>query len=342
MGQQISDTDPVISELGIAKRVNNGAPILSRGNIPYDADCIFNAGVAFYGNEYIMIFRNDHGFDGKGSFTYCDLGIARSSDGIHFTANKKPFLSASDFTDPEIKRVYDPRLTVIDDKLYMCFAIDTRHGICGGIARLLDPEADTLEEKLEILNITTPDNRNMVLFPEKIGGRYVRLERPFPVYSRGKDRFDIWISYSYDLCYWGDHKLLLTVEDVPFANDKIGPGAPPIRTDKGWLIVFHAVDRDDTRGKNGWEERWTKRYYAGAMLLDLENPYKVLGAAKTPVLSPSTDYELNTGYRTHVIFPGGILPCREDPDNAMIYYGASDTVECAAVVNIEALISACG
>ena len=333
--------DTVVPELGIAKRINGGAPILSREMVPYDADCIFNAGVAFYRGEFVMVFRNDHEFDGKGSFARCDLGAARSSDGIRFTVADRPFLSAADFNDPEIRRVYDPRLTVIEDELYMCFAVDTRHGVCGGIARIRDFSADTLEEKLEILNITTPDNRNLALFPGKTGGRYVRLERPFPVYSRGKDRFDIWISYSPDLRYWGDSKLLLAVEDVPFANDKIGPGAPPLLTDKGWLVLFHAVDRDDARGKNGWEERWTKRYYAGAMLLDRDDPTKVLGVTKEPLLSPVTDYEINEGYRTHVVFPGGFLPCRDDPADALIYYGASDTVECAARVNIDELIAAC-
>lgn len=83
-------------------------------------------------------------------------------------------------------------------------------------------------EKLEILSMSLPDDRNMVLFPEKIGEKYVRLERPMPVYSRGGvDRFDTWISRSPDLQYWGDSSLLLAVEQIPFANDKVGPGAPP-------------------------------------------------------------------------------------------------------------------
>ena len=103
-------------------------------------------------------------------------------------------------------------------------------------------------ETMEVLSLSVPDNRNMVLFPEKVGGRYVRLERPFPVYSRGGiDRFDMWMSFSHDLKYWGDSKLLAAVEDVPFANDKIGPGAPPGKTEAGWLTLFHGVDIDRTR-----------------------------------------------------------------------------------------------
>lgn len=127
----------------------------------------------------------------------------------------------------------------------------------------------------------------MVLFPEKINGNYVRLERPFTVYSRGGlDRFDTWIAESPDLVYWGRSDLLLAVEQVPFANDKIGPAAPPVKTDKGWLTTFHAVDLDPARGKNGWEPSWKKRYTAGIMLLDLHNPKKILGMSASPLLAP--------------------------------------------------------
>lgn len=80
------------------------------------------------------------------------------------------------------------------------------------------------------------------------------MERPFTVYSRGgKDRFDTWIAESPDLKYWGNADLLFGVEHVPFANDKVGPAAPPVKTDKGWLTTFHAVDVDPSRGKHGWE-----------------------------------------------------------------------------------------
>ena len=168
----------------------------------------------------------------------------------------------------------------------------------------------------------------------------MRLERPFPVYSRGGiDRFDTWISFSPDLRYWGDTKLLLAVEDVPYANDKIGPGAPPVKTKAGWLTLFHAVDIDRTRGKNGWEEKWQKRYCAGIMLLDLNNPAKIIGLYKKPLIAPETRYETEEGYRTNVIFPGGMI--LEDNGEVKIYYGASDTVECLAVANVEDLIALC-
>ena len=185
----------------------------------------------------------------------------------------------------------------MDGRVYMCFAVDTRHGVRGGIAVTDD------FNKFEVLSLSAPDNRNMVLFPEKIDGKYVRLERPFTVYSRGGiDRFDLWMSDSPDLHYWGNTKLVLAVEHVSFANDKIGPAAPPVKTPYGWLTTFHAVDIDRTRGKNGWEDKWQKRYTAGIMLLDLDDPSKVIGKSEVPLIAPEAEYERN-GFRNDVIFP---------------------------------------
>ena len=325
---------PELSSSPVVHRYHGGAPVLSREDIPYEADCIFNCGVIKYHGQYVCAFRNDYGFDGVGSFAHCVIGIAFSADGIHWNVREKPFITIEDIGNPDVTKVYDPRLTVIDDVVHLCFAVDTHHGLRGGIAITRDFET------IEVQSLSLPDNRNMVLFPEKIGGRYVRLERPFPVYSRGGvDRFDMWMSYSYDLKYWGDSKLLLAVEDVPFANDKVGPGAPPIKTDKGWLVLFHTVDIDRTRGKNGWEAKWQKRYCAGVMLLDLEDPAKIIGKCNVPLLAPETKWEADEGFRTNVIFPGGLVA---EPDGTVkIYYGASDTVECMATAKLDDLLALC-
>lgn len=96
------------------------------------------------------------------------------------------------------------------------------------------------------------------------------------------------MSFSNDLKYWGDSKLLMGVEDVPFANVLIGPGAPPIKTEAGWLNLFHTVDIDHTRGKNGWEASWQKRYCAGIMLLDLDHSSIIIGMSKEPLNVPGT------------------------------------------------------
>ncbi|MEK5491734.1 glycosidase [Paenibacillus sp. FSL R7-0297] len=196
------------------------------------------------------------------------------------------------------------------------------------------------DESFEILSLSTSDLRNMVLFPERIHGNYVRLERPFTVYSRGgRDPFDAWISESPDLIYWGRSELLLAVEQVPFANDKIGPAAPPVKTDMGWLTTFHAVDIDPARGKNGWEPSWKKRYTAGIMLLDLDNPKKILGMSASPLLAPEAPYEMEGGFRNDVIFPGGMV--LEKDGEVEIYYGAADTVVCLATAHVDDLIKLC-
>lgn len=322
--------NPILKSSPVIKRYENN-PVLSYKDVPYNAALIFNAGVAKYQGKYVMVFRNDYGSVEERRLDGTNLGLAFSDDGIHWEVQDKPCF---DLKDEEILRAYDPRLTVMDGKVYMCFAVDTRHGIRGGIAVTED------FEKFEIISMTVPDNRNMVLFPEKIGGKYVRLERPFPVYGRGgKDRFDIWISDSPDLVYWGNSKLLLGVENVPYANDKIGPGAPPVKTEKGWLTTFHAVDLDPSRGKNGWESAWKKRYCAGIMLLELEDPSKVIGLCKDPLIAPETDYETVDGFRTNVIFPGGMI--LEDDGEVKIYYGAADTVECLATAYVDDLIKLC-
>jgi len=316
-------------------------PILTKDDIPYDASLIFNAGVAKINGKYVMIFRNDYGTDeagwssGKGRLR-TSVGVAISDDGItNWKVAPTPLFDSVNLAGQEWHRLYDPRITVIEGQAYLCLACDTRHGILGCIAKL----NDTLDG-IEIISTTVPDNRNMVLFPEKINGYYVRLERPFPVYGRGnKDRFDIWCSKSPDLKFWGESKLVMGVEHVPFANDKIGPAAPPIKTEKGWLTTFHAVDIDSTRGKNGWEGSWKKRYTAGIMLLDLEDPSKVIGMCKEPLIAPELPCETDEGFRQNVIFPGGMVA--EDDGTVKIYYGASDTVECVAIAKISDLVDIC-
>ena len=305
-------------------------PVLTYKDVPYNAALIFNAAVEKINGKYVMLFRNDYGDFEKERLDGSCLGFATSDNGIDWVVSDEPRFK---IPDPRIKRIYDPRITVIDGEIYVCFAVDTKYGVHGGIAKTED------FENFEIISVSTPDNRNMVLFPEKINGNYVRLERPMPVYSRGKDRFDLWISESPDLIYWGKSRLVMSVEDVPFANDKIGPAAPPIKTEKGWLVTFHAVELDTTRGKNGWEDRWQKQYYAGIMLLDLNDPSKVLGKYDKPLIVCDRDYELENGFRKDVIFPcGNVL---EDNGEVKIYYGASDTVECLATADVNDLIRLC-
>jgi len=309
-------------------------PVLAPKDVPYGPAMVFNAGVAKYEGRYVMVFRNDYGDAEKGTIephSTTNLGLAYSDDGVHWKAQPAPCWM---WQDEEVVRVYDPRLTVIDGRCYMCFAVDTKHGLRGGIAVTDD------FSRFDVISLSLPDNRNMVLFPDRIDGRYLRLERPMPVYSRGGiDRFDTWMSDSPDLKYWGNSKLLLSVEQVPFANDKVGPGAPPIKTDKGYLTAFHAVDIDRSRGKNGWEPSWQKRYSAGIMLLDKDDPSRIIGMSRSPLIAPEAPYETEGGFRNDVVFPGGMI--LEDSGEVKIYYGAADTVECLASAHVDDLLKIC-
>lgn len=330
-----TDTPPVLKSAPVIKR--HPEPVLTHKDVPYPATLIFNAGVCKYLGRYVMVFRNDYGRWGDTTFDGTNLGLAFSNDGIKWEVHPKPVWDKTDpgliaATDGDIGRVYDPRLIVIDGRVYVCFACDTHHGLRGGIAVTED------FQNFQVLSLSVPDNRNMVLFPEKIGGKFVRLERPMPVYSRGRDRFDIWLSDSPDLRYWGNSHLVAGVEHFPFANDKIGPAAPPIRTSKGWLTTVHTVDRYESWGKRGWEKSWKKRYAAGLMLLDLEQPWKVIGLSREPLIAPEIPAETD-GFRNDVIFPGGMI--LEDSGEVKIYYGAADTVECLATAHVDDLLKLC-
>jgi beta-1,4-mannooligosaccharide/beta-1,4-mannosyl-N-acetylglucosamine phosphorylase len=306
-------------------------PILTAADVPYPACLVFNAGATRFRGQYVMVFRNDDGDAERQELNgETHLGIALSADGVDWRVEDRLL-----FPDPAhpLYRAYDPRLTVVEDRLYMCFALGDAYGTCGGIAVTDDMH------NWEVLSVSVPDNRNMVLFPERVGGKFVRLERPFAGYLRPGDRFDLWLSMSPDGRYWGDSKLVLGTDQVSWVNNKIGPGAPPIRTDRGWLALTHGVDIADGRTW-GWSGDWNKRYCAGLILLDLEEPWRVIGMAPGPVLAPAAEvpYEM-AGYRDQVIFPGGMIA---EPDGSIkIYYGAADTVEALATAQLTDLLDLC-
>lgn len=308
-------------------------PVLAPPQCPQPCERAYNAGVAKWNGRYVMAFRREWRVAGQ---VESHLALAFSDDGIKFQVQPEP-LHVIDYDDENL-RAYDPRLTVMDDgRLYMCFAIDTRHGIRGGLAVTEDLR------QWVVLSTSLPDNRNMVLFPRKIGGKFVRLDRPFPMYGRyGQEpveAFDCWYSESYDGSYWGGHRLVLGWDRVPWVNSKVGPAAPPLETERGWLTTFHGVVKDPGRPLHTWDSNpWTKQYKAGLMLLDREAPWHIIGMCPVPVLEAEMDYE-HVGYRGDVIFPGGMI--LEDSGEVKIYYGAADTVECLATAHLDDLLDLC-
>jgi len=312
----------------------DGNPIFTAAEVPYPSTLAMNAGVTKYKGSYVMAFRNDYcQEDDMQKLISSGTGMAFSKDGIKFTA--APELMKFHYKGKTLDRCNDTRVTVIDDKLYLSFCFNGLHSERPGIALYRD------ECNCDVIYLGPPAQRNMILAPYKINGRYWRLERPYP---RCREFIgDIWISFSQDLKYWGESELLLGVEDVPFANLKIGGAAPPIKTSKGFLMLFHAVDTDPDRvtyyptNKHSWSSRYT----VGAALLDINNPQKVIGITPSPIMVPED--KLDTGdptkfFRENVIFPVGLV-C-EPKELLRIYYGAGDLWQCMAEVKEEDLLNA--
>ncbi len=295
-------------------------PILTGDDFPNDIVTVFNAGIIKRSNgRYTMVCRCEDASLGR------YMWVADSDDGIHFTPRPKPLQLPTD--DPVFMRYchttksyWDPRVTEIEGRYYITHAADVTNGLTCQLGLF---EIDEVFEKLTWMGIISePDNRNGVLFPQRIRGLYYRLDRP------NDNSFDIWAASSPDLIHWGNPRRVLARDQLFWADQKIGPGAVPIRTDKGWLCIIHGVRRQCA----------DQIYSLGAMLLDLEDPTKLVGLCEQAILWPMETYEL-IGQSPSVVFTNGAVV--EDDGTIRIYYGAADSVLCLGTVNIDDLLSNC-
>lgn len=249
------------------------------------------------------------------------IHVCESEDGLHFTVRPEPFIEiTSDENDPcfHIDRwLIDPRVTQIDDTYYIMRPGDSYLGTTAILGCTQDWKTYTHMD-----TVSLPMNRVPCLFPDKIGGRYARLDRP-----SGRIKGNIWISYSPDLIHWGEHRHLLNGW-AHWQQKKIGP-CVPIRTDKGWLVLIHGV-QDSCAGS---------RYSLGAILLDLHNPEHILGKMNSWILTPDRDYEFQ-GNVPNVVFACAGIPDFEQ-DLLHVYYGAADTCMCRASGCLSQLVEAC-
>ena len=291
-------------------------PILTKDDIPYQVETVHNAGVTKFEDRYIMLFRS-HLDTGR-----CIIGLAESEDGFHFEARPEPFMTPSTkpvFCEYEEFGIEDPRITYLEDAYYITYSAYSAHGVRVGLAKTTD-----FQSVKRIAFITQADYRNTVLFPAKIDGRYVKLDRPHSDISP----WSIWISFSPDLRHWGDSKLVM--KPVPYHWDemKIGPGAPPIRTEQGWLSIYHGV----------FPTMDGHVYRLGAALHDLENPAEILGVGDRWILQPEDPWEV-TGYVHNVVFTCGAVP--EEDGTLKLYWGGADKVMCAGTAVIDELVELC-
>jgi len=293
-----------------------GNPILTRDDVPYRVETVHNAGVVKFEGRYIMLFRS-HLSTGRSI-----LGLAESDDGFNFRVRPKPFMTPGKeppFCEYEEFGVEDPRITFLEGACYITYSAYSRHGVRVGLARTSD-----FESVERIALVTQADCRNVVLFPEKINERYVRLDRPHSEISP----WSIWISYSPDLRHWGDSKVIIKPATYHWDEMKVGPGAVPVRTDKGWLNIYHGVFRTMAGAV----------YRLGAALHALDDPARVLGVADRWILQPQDPWE-RVGYVPNVVFTCGAVP--EYDGTLKLYWGAADTVMCAGTASIDELVELC-
>ena len=293
-----------------------GNPILTKDDIPYPVATVHNAGVTKYRGRYLMLFRS-HLDTGRSI-----IGLAESEDGFRFAPRPQPFLTPG--TEPPFREyeefgVEDPRITLLEGAYYITYSAYSRHGVRIALARTRDFQS---VERISL--ITQADYRNTVLFLEKIAGRYVRLDRPHSEIAP----WSIWITYSPDLVHWGDSRVVM--KPVPYHWDemKIGPGAPPIKTAKGWLSIYHGV----------FPTMAGAVYRLGVALHQIDDPAHILGVCDRWILQPEDPWEL-TGYVPNVVFTCGAVP--EDDGTLKLSWGGADKVLCAGTAMIDELVDAC-
>ncbi len=252
-------------------------------------------------------------FDGRTWLTSIShLRVARSSDGIDFEVDPAPALSPT--TELESFGIEDPRITLLDGTYWINYTAVSPHGISTALASTRDFR--TFERHGVVF---PPPNRDVTIFPERIGGRYVALHRPMPE-APGEPA--IWIAWSPDLMAWGAHAPVAGARRDGWDDLKVGGGAVPFRVRAGaqdaWLAIYHGVSRSPLE------------YSLGALLLDARDPARVLARSRDPILKPEAAYE-REGFFGGVVFTCGLLA---EGDTVRVYYGAADGVTAVADLSL--------
>lgn len=286
-------------------------PIIHRNATP-TSNSVLNSSVVRFRDEYRGVFRVDD------QCRRMMLHAGRSEDGINWQIEPEPIEWKCEV--PELSHFeygYDPRIVHLDGRYYVTWC-HGYHGPSIGIG--VTDDFETFEH-LEIA--LPPFNRNAVLFPRQINGEYCMLHRPS---DNGHTPFgDIFMCFSKDLIYWGRHRFVMGRRGG-WESTKIGAGPVPIETPEGWVIIYHGV----LTSCNGFV------YCAGAALLDLEQPWKVLHRTRRYILAPTELYEC-VGDTPNVVFPVAAVH-DEQTDELRVYYGAADTCVCLATTTLSELV----
>ena len=268
-----------------------------------------NSDYDFSDPRMIRHVHSGQGFEYLTSISY--LRIARSKDSRHYTIDDKPFIYPS--TKHETFGVEDARVTEIEGTYYVYFSAVSPYGV--GEAMVSTTDFETVEHHGMIF---APENKDVLIFPEKVNGKYYALHRPS---LKAIGNHDIWIAESTNLLHWGNHQHLAGIRPGMWDNGRIGGGAVPFKTEKGWLELYHGATAEH-------------RYCMGALLLDLEDPTKVIARSDVPIMEPDTDYE-KEGFFGDVVFSCGVIV---EGDVVKMYYGVADTSMACAELSLQEIL----
>lgn len=246
--------------------------------------------------------------------TISHFRLVSSEDGINFTEPIDQLTKIYSQGPLETFGIEDSRVSFINGTYYLSYTQVSENGV--GVGLMSTTDWTSFERSGMIF---PPHNKDCCLFEEKIGEKYYSLHRPSGVDIGGSY---IWIAASTNLIHWGEHKCILRTRDGMWDSARVGAGASPIKTEKGWLELYHGAD-------------FNHRYCIGAVLLDLNDPTIVLARSKDPILEPTEEYE-KTGFFGNVIFTNGHIV---NGDEIVMYYGASDEVICGARLSIKKILN---
>lgn len=306
----------------------------------WESKAVFNCAILHYENKFHMLYRAI----GEYERYISRIGYASSTDGYSFARSNHIALEPTQ--DYEKYGIEDPRMVEIDNQVYITYVILSAYVTDGAVVEASTALATTTDflkyTRLRVITSKGSNNKDVVLFPEKMSqqqssvlssstssnnadgaGKYFFLHRPSSWIGStyGVDKPSIWLGEGNALTNFEKHTLLLKPEE-DWEEFKVGAGPPPIKTRAGWLVIYHGVSRE-------------KVYSAGAALLDLHDPSKIIGRTKTPILEPKEPYE-KLGDVNNVVFPTGA--CIVDNDKLFVYYGAADKVCCLATTDLNYLL----
>ena len=290
-------------------------PIITAADWPYTVNAVFNPAVTTFDSHVVLLVRVE---DRSGRSHLC---VARSQDGLTNWAIETGSRLMPDLeSDAERFGIEDPRVTLFEDEY---FVIYTAYSSAGPLIRLASThDFHSFEPRGTLM---PPEDKDAALFPQKFGGRYALIHRPLSTQPRHNAH--IWLSWSPDLRHWGDHTILVPARDGGWWDaNKVGLGPPPLRTDRGWLLLYHGV-RTTASGSI---------YRLGLALADLEQPDRLITRSTEWVFGPDAPYE-RSGDVADVVFPCGWLVL-DDGDTLLMYYGAADTSVCLATSSVSALL----